>query len=105
MAISDFSPPAFKAAAKTLAIDFLDPDAVKSAVKMTTLAAVALLVWTGKSPREEWVKIGLGFLAIRACHSLSTVHQRAWSRLRPDSPSKTILPLFERADPPIGMYI
>jgi hypothetical protein len=100
-----FSFPAFKAAALAFGLDFFDPDAVKSAVEKTTMAAVTLLWVTDNTLRQESVRIGLIFLVVLILHYLYKVHQRAWSRLRPNRPSETILPLFERADPPVGMYV
>jgi hypothetical protein len=73
-------------------LEFLDPDALNSAVKVVAGAVVVLLV-AGKNPSEQVSSIAATVAMSLTTTYLHKVHKRLWILLGyPDSPSKTILP-------------
>lgn len=106
MRFPNFSYSAVAAPAMWLAIEILEPDAVKFAADKTTTVLLGL-VWDNnqKSVKSQCGGAGLFFLAALALHFLYRCYQIVYPRLRPNRSPEPLLPLFEDRDPPSGMYL
>jgi hypothetical protein len=83
-------------------IDIFYPDAIKSALTVMAVTFCALGRLTNKL---TWAKIVASMVFSLVISYAHKRQQRYWQRFRPDSPSETILPLYEPPPPPPGMYI
>ncbi|KAJ3485335.1 hypothetical protein NLG97_g6835 [Lecanicillium saksenae] len=97
---------AFMAPTLVVVFDILHADAIKPVIDRATLSFLAICLAWGLNPLEEARKAGICLLTSLAIHYFCRhPYQAVWSRLRPDSPSETILPLYEDRAPPIGIRL
>ena len=94
---------ALSATAVKYALDILDPDTVNKAIKAI---AVVLFTCGWLTDKLTWSKLVVTvFVSVTVSYS-NKCYQRWYNpRHRPDSPSETILPLYDQRPVPDGTYI